>query len=49
MVVSISCIGATVALGVAGFVHVLDVLSDLMGPVVLCGQFRVASEYVEKQ
>ena len=46
---SISWVGATVALRVAGFIHVLDALSDLIGPVVLCGQFRVASEDVEKQ
>ena len=47
--VSISWAGATVALRVAGFVHVLDVLSDLIGPVVLCGQFRVnTSKHVEK-
>ena len=45
--VSISWVDATVAPRVAGFIHVLDVLSDLIGPVVLCGQFRVASEYVE--
>ena len=46
--VGISWVGATVALRVAGFVHVLSVLSDLIGPVV-CGQLRVASEHVEKQ
>ena len=46
---SISWVGATMALRVAGFMHVLDMPSDLIGPIVLCGQFRVASEYVGKQ
>ena len=46
--ISISWVGATVALRVAGFVHVLDVLSDLIGPVVLSEWHRNTSKRNEK-
>ena len=41
LVVSMSWVDAAVVLRVAGIVHVIDVLSDLLGPVVPCGHWAI--------
>ena len=38
VMVSMTSVGATVGLRVTGAVYVFDVLCDLLGPVVICGQ-----------